>query len=267
MCLDPIKFGNEAGASYVSQSVKKELRNKDGSPREMHLSRKHFDKELHLGEGGCGKTHMNCNDGGLVRPLFEAPTWKLAVSKKRETGINATVWARALSTDPEKIRAIRERANVLIVDEVSMLTEHQKKRFFELYGDMKIIMCGDLGYQLPCIDGEEMKPTGFDNIVKHTTDYRCRDARLKEIKNELRKMIEYDRPRDEINTWVVGEFKRLGRVITIDQLQNKYDVKDMILSGTNFRKPKKLNQYDGHDTIFFRLFYSTTGWSFTNLPF
>jgi hypothetical protein len=120
------------------------------------------------------------------------------VSKKRETGINATVWARALSTDPEKVRAIQERANVLIVDEVSMLTEQQKKRFFELYGDMKIIMCGDLGYQLPCIDGEEMKPTGFDNIVKHTTDFRCRDARLKEIKNELRQMIEYDRPRDEI---------------------------------------------------------------------
>lgn len=242
---DEIKLGNEAGASYVSQACRKELRNRDGSPREMHLSRKHYEKELHLGEGGCGKTHMNCNDGGLIRHLFVAPSWKLAVSKKRETGINATVWARALSTDPEKIRAIRERANVLIVDEVSMLTEHQKKRFFELYGDMKIIMCGDLGYQLPCIDGEEMKPTGFDNIVKHTTDYRCRDARLKEIKNELRKMIEYDRPRDEINTWVVGEFKRLGRVISIDELQNKYDVKDMILSGTNAIKDTYTKMFEG----------------------
>jgi hypothetical protein len=230
---DEVKFGNEAGTSYVSQSCKKDLRNKDGSPREMAISRKHFEKELHLGEGGCGKTAKNCGDSGLIRPLFVAPSWKLAISKKRECGINATVWARALSTDPEKIRAIRERANVLIVDEVSMLTEHQKLQFFQLYGDMKIIMCGDLGYQLPCISGEEMKPTGFSNIVKHTTDYRCKDPQLKEIKNELRNMIEHDRPRNEINNWVVGEFKRLGRVITIDELQKKYDVKDMILSGTN----------------------------------
>lgn len=230
---DEIKFGNESGSSYVSQACKKDLRNKDGSPREIQLSRNHFEKELHEGEGGCGKTHMNCNDNGLIRPLFVAPSWKLAISKKRECGINATVWARALSTDPEKIRAIRERANVLIVDEVSMLTEHQKLRLFEIYGDMKIIMCGDLGYQLPCISGEEMKPTGFDNIVKHTTDYRCRDMKLKEIKNELRNMIAQDRPRNEINKWVVDEFKRLGRVISVDELKNKYDVNDMILSGTN----------------------------------
>lgn len=230
---DEIKFGNESGSSYVSQACKKDLRNKDGSPREIQLSRKHFEKELHEGEGGCGKTHMNCNDNGLIRPLFVAPSWKLAISKKRECGINATVWARALSTDPEKIRAIRERANVLIVDEVSMLTEHQKLRLFEIYGDMKIIMCGDLGYQLPCITGEEMRSTGFDNIIKHTTDYRCKDQLLKEIKNELRNMISQDRPRNEINKWVVDEFKRLGRVISIDELKNKYDVNDMILSGTN----------------------------------
>ena len=48
---DEIKLGNEAGASYVSQACRKELRNRDGSPREMHLSRKHYEKELHLGEG------------------------------------------------------------------------------------------------------------------------------------------------------------------------------------------------------------------------
>jgi len=229
---DEIKFGNEAGDSYVSQVCKKDLRNTDGSPREMAISRKHYAKELHLGEGGCGKTHINCNDTGLIRTLFVAPSWKLAVSKKRECGINATVWARVLSTDPEKINEIR-RYNVLIIDEVSMLTEHQKLQIFKTYKYMKIILCGDLGYQLPCISGEEMKATGFDNIVKHTTDYRCKDLQLKKIKNELREMIEYDRPRNEINYWVVNEFKRLGRVISVDELQNKYDVKDMILSGTN----------------------------------
>ena len=59
--------------------------------------------ELHLGAGGCGKTHYNCNDKGLVRTLFLAPSWKLARCKRNEIGINCSVWARALSTDPQKI--------------------------------------------------------------------------------------------------------------------------------------------------------------------
>ena len=66
-------------------------------------SRDHHARELHLGAGGCGKTHYNCNDKGLVRTLFLAPSWKLARCKRNEIGINCSVWARALSTDPQKI--------------------------------------------------------------------------------------------------------------------------------------------------------------------
>ena len=126
-----------------------------------------------------------------------------------------------------------------------MLSEGQKNQFFDSYGDMKIIMCGDLGYQLPCIVGEEMTTNGFDNIVKHNTNYRCRDAKLKKIKDDLRLMISYGRSKYEINKWVVDEFKRLGRTISLDCLKATYKVEDMILCGTNELKDYYTNIFAG----------------------
>lgn len=242
---DDRKFGNGGSGSYVSEARKKTLLDEFGYLKEQTQKRDHFAKELHLGAGGCGKTHMNLSDYGLVRVLFVAPSWKLAVAKKRETGVNATVWARLLTDDPQQITAIKERANVLIVDEVSMLTEGQKKAIFETYSDMKIIMCGDLGFQLPCITGEEMKPTGFDNIVRHTKDMRCKDENLIYIKQTLRDMIEYDRSKSEINKWVVEQFTKLNRVLTLDEVKQKYNVEDMILSGTNANKDYITNMFPG----------------------
>jgi hypothetical protein len=114
-----------------------------------------------------------------------------------------------------------------------MLSEGQKQQFFNTYSDMKIIMCGDLGFQLPCIVGEEMTNEGFDNIVKHKLDYRCNDEKLRQIKKDLRIMISLNRTKKEINDWVINAFKKLGRCIDVKQLQNIYNIEDMILCGTN----------------------------------
>ena len=230
------KFGNMPSLSYVSQAKEKTIFDEFGYLKEQMDEREHYGKELHLGAGGCGKTHMNLADRGLVRVLFVAPSWKLAIAKKRETGINATVWARLITDDPTQVTAIKERANVLIVDEVSMMTDHQKQEVFDTYADLKIIMCGDLGFQLPCIKGDEMEPTGFDNIVKHTIDRRCKDPELIEIKETLRLMIEYGLSRFEINQWVFQQFEKLGRILTLEEVKHQYKIDDMILSGTNKNK-------------------------------
>lgn len=227
---EEFNFVNAEGDSYVSNASEKII---DYPHDKYHEKRDNYNKQLHLGAGGCGKTHMNLNDKGLQRVLFIAPSWKLAINKKKETGINATVWARALSDDPEKINYIREKANVLIIDEVSMLSENQKLRFFELYGDMKIIMCGDLGYQLPCITGEEITEKGFNNIVEHNNDYRCADEQLRYIKTKLREFIKDGYDKKEINEWVIDAFKKLNRYVSIDVLKRDYKIEDMILSGTN----------------------------------
>jgi len=236
---EQLKFGNEASDSYVSSATEKPLYICEANERE------HFHKELHIGEGGCGKTHFNCNDTGLIKVLFLAPSWKLARCKKNETGINCSVWARALTNDPEKINAIKQIANTLLCDETSMMSEGGKQYIFDTFPDMKIIMCGDLGFQLPCIDGEEMTTEGFDNIVKHKTDYRCKDLRLREIKKCLRLMISHDKTKKEINNWVIDEFKRLGQCINIEQLKNLYKIDDMILCGTNELKDFYTNIFTG----------------------
>ena len=207
--------------------------------------REHNAFELHLGEGGCGKTHYNCNDKGLVRPLFLAPSWKLARAKERETGIRCSVWARALTTDPEKISFIRRGANTLIWDEVSMMSEGQKGMITELYGDMKNILCGDLGFQLPCITGEPMTNEGFNKVIYHKKDYRCKCRILKLLKDDLREFIKQDLTIWEINEYAVSCFEKLGRVIKYPQLKELYNVEDMILVGTNHLKDHYTNMFEG----------------------
>jgi len=231
-------FNNEAGTEYCS-GLHTIIHDELGSVR------KHNKNELHLGEGGSGKTHFNLNDKGLIRPMFLAPSWKLARAKERETGIRCSVWARALTDDPERINYIKQNANVLIWDEVSMMTEASKKFIFETYGNMKNIFCGDLGFQLPCIEGEPLEPTGFDEIIHHYQDHRCKCPILKEIKRELRKFIEQKYSTYEINIWCVCKFRELKRTINKKKLSELYDIEDMILVGTNQLKDLYTNMFLG----------------------
>jgi hypothetical protein len=231
-------FNNEAGTEYCS-GLHNFIGNNWGQKRE------HNKNELHLGEGGSGKTHFNLNDNGLIRPMFLAPSWKLARAKERETGIRCSVWARALTDDPERINYIKQNANVLIWDEVSMMTEESKKFIFENYENMKNIFCGDLGFQLPCIEGEPLEPTGFDEIKHHYQDHRCKCPILKEIKRQLRKFIEQKYSTYEINIWCVCKFRELKRAINKKKLQELYDIQDMILVGTNYLKDAYTKMFTG----------------------
>jgi len=235
-----IRLGNDAGNSYCS-NIHLDLHFKYGD------NRKNYAKELHLGSGGCGKTHYNINDEGLIRKMYLSPSWKLARNKQSENGINVSVWARAITEDPERISEIKQKANVLIIDEVSMMNEEQKEMIFNIYHDMKLIFCGDLGFQLPCIEGIEMNKKGFDNIVKHSQDYRCNDIRLNEIKKTLREMIKHNLNIKEINNWCINEFRKLNRFITIDEMRNTYNINDMILTGTNGLKDYYTNLFDDVD--------------------
>ena len=231
-------FNNEAGQEYCSG-----LHNFIGC--NWGQKRTHNKNELHLGEGGSGKTHFNLTDDGLVRPMFLAPSWKLARAKERETGIRCSVWARALSEDPEKTNFIKQSANTLIWDEVSMMTEASKKFIFETYANMKNIFCGDLGYQLPCIEGEPLLPTGFDEIVYHKQDHRCKCATLKEIKVILRSLIEQNVSTENINLWCVRRFRAISRTITKKRLTELYGINDMVLVGTNHLKDLYTNMFSG----------------------
>lgn len=226
-------FANVAGDNYISNLNEN---NNDKIYFAGATYRKNNKKELHIGAGGNGKTHRNLTDKGFIKLLYVSPSWKLARNKQNEYGCNVSVWARLISEDIEVINFIKRYSNVLLVDEVSMMSEGQKNKIFEMYGDMKIIFCGDLGFQLSSFLGEEMKPIGFDEIITNDINYRCKDEKLLGLLNDLRLFISYDRNCYEINDFVMTQFKKYNRIISKEELQKKYDVKDMILSGTNETK-------------------------------
>jgi hypothetical protein len=240
-------FNNTANDSYVSvacvQPLKCPLR---CDLRETNDKREHFRTEIHLGEGGCGKTHFNLLDNGLVRPLFVAPSWKLANEKRRHYDAKATVWARLLSDDPDKWRPIVENFNCLIVDETSMLSEGAKQHILsERFAHMKIIFCGDNGYQLPCIEGKPMTLAGIDHVVRHSTDHRCKDEQLRTVKRWLRDLIDQNISVRDMCASVVETFKQIGRCISFDEVKPLYRIDDMILAGTNAEKDRYTSAFEG----------------------
>jgi hypothetical protein len=233
-------FDNSQGESFISNLIENQnLFGKFADERKSNA------KELHIGAGGNGKTHKNLIDKGLIKVLYVSPSWKLARNKRHEYGCHVSVWARLITDDPEMISLVKRYSNVLLLDECSMMTENEKLKIFELYGDMKIIFCGDLGYQLSSFNGEEMKPTGFDEIIQNNINYRCKDDRLLELLQFLRQMIHYSRPVYEINQYVNEFFKKHGRIINDEKLKSLYNVNDMILVGTNKVKDQYTEMFNG----------------------
>ena len=263
--IDAKTFGNVAGESFVSNIIEdmaigKHIYKACGTEttdyKENIMSwvfgeeRKHNNKELHIGAGGNGKTHKNLVDKGLVKLLYVSPSWKLARNKQNEYGCKVSVWARLITDDPEAISIVKRFSSVLLIDECSMMTEEQKLKIFELYDDMKIIFCGDIGYQLGSFTGEEMDITGFDEIIKNNTNYRCKDSRLLELYKDLRRMIDCEKPVYEINNFVIGFFIKHKRVISEETLQKMYTVNDMILVGTNEVKDKYTEMFNNMEKYY-----------------
>lgn len=104
--------------------------------------------EFHKGAGGTGKTHHNLTDKGFNKILFVAPSWKLARRKQEDYGCDSTCFYHLLTEDPEIWRNLYRLYSVLVIDEVSMLSNHNKNRIINRFKDHKIIFCGDVNYQL-----------------------------------------------------------------------------------------------------------------------
>lgn len=239
--IEEKNFKNVAGNFYISNLTNNEeqlylLGNKDNVinyfiPSNLAEYREHNKNELHLGAGGCGKTHIQLLDNGLINPLYVAPSWKLARNKYNEYKIHTTVLARVDTKDIEKINYVKRFSNVLIIDECSMMSEEQKNRILNLYKDFKIIFCGDLGFQLGAYDGQEMTTNGFNKIIEYKTNYRCKDDKLLFLLQQLRIMIKSTEITNEEIIKYVKEYIK-DNIINIDKLKNLYKIEDMILTGT-----------------------------------
>jgi len=223
---EKMTFENIAGDSYVSNIIDNEQYWECGEYKPNNRL------ELYIGEGGNGKTHKNLLDKGLQRILYVSPSWKLASKKREEYNVDSEVWANILSTDPSKFGSIKRRYNVFIIDEVSMMTEENKQYIFDTYPNIKLIFCGDIGFQAPPFSLSDMIPViemnskGFDIIYEEKINYRYKCEELKQLIKDVREMITYDRPNFEINNYVKSKIQHINN----DDLKNMYSVKDMILS-------------------------------------
>tara|TARA_R100000664_G_C2759308_1_gene148935 strand:+ start:4796 stop:7591 length:2796 start_codon:yes stop_codon:yes gene_type:complete len=186
--------------------------------------------ELHRGGGGCGKTHSNIIDKGLVAPLYLAPSWKLSRNKNKEYGIDCNVIHSLICRDGQKWRGIEKYYNTLIIDEVSMMNDSHKKLIINKFPHHKIIFCGDIGFQLPPVEGKEFQIT--DDIVviedKYKHNYRCKCDKLQSVIDDLRdrlskKQYLFNNNREEY----YGKF-----VQEIDSID--YNIEDLIITFTNW---------------------------------
>ena len=217
-------------------------------------SREFYKTELFLGGGGCGKTHRNLTDTGLINVCFVAPSWKLASKKKEEfENISSSVLYR-FTHEPYSMELIN-KYNVLIIDEGSMINEFEKQ-FLIKNSKSKLIFCGDLGYQLPPVNTldtlrfiqknkldisllNEMNTEGFENIVECKTNFRSgNDKELMKIINYLRDIIDKNKYNVQQITleYVYNQIKNKFKSITKDELKNIYDKKDLIICSENLIK-------------------------------
>jgi hypothetical protein len=195
-------------------------------------TREHYAKQLFKGAGGNGKTHFNLLDQGLVKPLYVAPSWKLATKKRNDYETYSNVWYYIITNDIEEISKIKRFHNVLIIDEVSMMTEEMKQTIFTNFSDMKLIFCGDIGYQAPPFTRDnrklvEMNETGFDNIIEMKENYRFKCDKLKSLIGEIRKFISLGVNSKVINEYILEQLS--NRIVNNDYVKNNYKINDMIL--------------------------------------
>lgn len=188
----------------------------------------YFDKDiLAIGAGGTGKTHYYLTAPQLINPIYSAPTNKLCRKKLKEYPNlkRAITWAKLTGNNCKKINSKYE---IVVVDEVSMLTEEINKEFDD--GDTFYIFCGDIKYQIQPFQGKKCNWNPAHYIIKHfTKNYRIKCPLLLDILKQIRKMIDEGVYHTKIRDYVKDKLK--DNIGTDDT----YKVDEYIITGTHKR--------------------------------
>jgi len=200
--------------------------------------REHNNFELHIGAGGCGKTHNNLTDKGLCSVLYVAPSWKLSRTKAKEYGIDTSVDAWLVDQDPDKWRPIYNKYSVIVIDEVSMMSNEKKYDIMDRFDYHKIIFCGDLGFQLPPVNGEEFTIDDDIKVVEHKNNRRCKCPKLKKRLDFMRGLIK------DGKDFLIGiPDNSVFGIDTVDKDSIEYNVDDLIICPTHKTKDYYSEKY------------------------
>ncbi len=213
--------------------------------------RPHFQNELFSGKGGTGKTHRNMTDKGLIRVGYIAPNHKLKQVKCSEFNSSGDVYHNLIEDikaldipEDERPRAIDRRVakllsliylyNVLVIDECSMLSDKVREIIFTRFWMCKLIFIGDIGFQIGPYNEIPIRKTAFQHVTELIKNHRCKDAPLDKILDNIRETISKCGNR----TCNVKEIINGIQTITVNELQKKYKVEDIILNFQNTEKDK-----------------------------
>jgi hypothetical protein len=145
VCVDGIYYTGNYRCLNIFRDEPKEI--KQNLDTGMYCSNYHHDfvwasdaefkpfytRELHTGVGGGGKTHKQLTDKGNIKVKYFAPSWKLARKKAEEYNVKVDVWYNLLTDDPARWGAIARNYNVLVIDEVSMMSNESKELIMERF--------------------------------------------------------------------------------------------------------------------------------------
>jgi hypothetical protein len=256
VCVDGIYYTGNYRCLNIFRDEPKEI--KQNLDTGMYCSNYHHDfvwasdaefkpfytRELHTGVGGGGKTHKQLTDKGNIKVKYFAPSWKLARKKAEEYNVKVDVWYNLLTDDPARWGAIARNYNVLVIDEVSMMSNESKELIMKRFYNCKIIMCGDIGFQLDNIgDGTPFKKELFDYYEEHNTNHRVKCKKLLFLLNKIRKMMGLNLSSKEIKDYIMFNFKKIKKI-------ENYSVNDMILTFTNKRKDEFTEMYKDHEKYY-----------------
>jgi hypothetical protein len=246
-------FKNYPDGEFISSIVRdvKEFDLVKGITKDLGIVRKDYEHELHDGAGGSGKTYYNLiKDKGLIHPCYVAMSWKLCSDMAKDyynkTGQKLTTMCleRILV---DKGCNNHKKYGTYIIDECSMLTEHQKQELLEKLP--KTIFIGDLQCQLkpiitpsyidnllktlqkptpnhiPSKYTRQMNQTDFDNVIIYDKIWRFKEGdKLHDIARYLRK---------NIRNWEM-DYKTLDiQKISRNEVKNYYNHKEDMIIGAN----------------------------------
>mgnify|MGYP003645187988 CR=1 FL=1 len=168
----------------------KNRKNKYCNQYQMGGRRKYFDGiEAHMGPPGCGKTTALLGCRGFVNVAFVANGWLLVADKCDEYKfLTAEVNNVFRSQNRKRTFNFFKNINVIIVDEGSMvdqeLFEIMKEKCEEY--SIKLIMCGDWGFQLPPANNKpEMSVEGLNLVEYKYIIGKCRFQKKEHRKGGL----------------------------------------------------------------------------------
>ena len=189
--------------------------------RETHAT------ELWTGAGGCGKTHQNLIDFGLVKPVYCGPSHKLNAVKTDEYYFDVMTIQLLLSESPENPKSRYLYSNAFIIDEVSMMKNEEKEILLEKLKGCRVIMCGDIGYQISAWEGTPFKEEGFEYYKHLTENYRVEKGDpLLDLLNSVRDSIKNVTPINislpTVDTnYLVRNYKREDMILSFSKVKAK----------------------------------------------